>query len=280
MNSIEPGQSTNVMVSSRNETLATLGSMLMPWARASALESPTLSPLDTRPDRPMVPVRSRMASRRVVLPLWKGPTMAMHRGPLASLPLVAMKVSFPAPQSAILTVALPTMLCLSGPVGKLSRSKQNGPACAGPLELDEVSKSSGAGAQFQIADAEREVEAGLAADGERLQRDCPGVAADEHIGSEASDHGRLGGRAHIVAGKRARQEAALGEDGPSDDAALRGADVEPEFPNDDRYSARSDRGAGRIRRRWPSASRGSGRPRRQRYMSARRHASGFGHSPP
>src|SRR4051812_16311685 len=38
----------------------------------------------------MAPVRARIASRRVVLPLWKGPTSAMHRGPrglLTSCPI-------------------------------------------------------------------------------------------------------------------------------------------------------------------------------------------------
>src|SRR5215475_944616 len=38
----------------------------------------------------MAPVRAIIASRRVVLPLWKGPTSAMHRGPrglLTSCPI-------------------------------------------------------------------------------------------------------------------------------------------------------------------------------------------------
>src|SRR5687768_16770214 len=40
----------------------------------------------------MAPVRANMASRSVVLPLWKGPTSAMHRGPwglLTSCPIAA-----------------------------------------------------------------------------------------------------------------------------------------------------------------------------------------------
>jgi hypothetical protein len=100
-NSTEPGQSTKVIVSPMKETVATFGSTLMPWARASPLESPTLSPLVTRPERWIVPVRSRIDSSNVVLPLWKGPTMAMHRGPDAGLPLGAMRESpSPAPFSA------------------------------------------------------------------------------------------------------------------------------------------------------------------------------------
>jgi hypothetical protein len=40
----------------------------------------------------MAPVRANIASRSVVLPLWKGPTSAMHRGPrglLTSCPIAA-----------------------------------------------------------------------------------------------------------------------------------------------------------------------------------------------
>src|SRR5215467_9592116 len=35
----------------------------------------------------MAPVRARIASRSVVLPLWKGPTSATHRGPMFLVPL-------------------------------------------------------------------------------------------------------------------------------------------------------------------------------------------------
>src|SRR3954449_4941580 len=62
------------------------------WRRASALESPTEVPASTLPARGIAPVRASMASRSVVLPLWKGPTSAMHRGPrglLTSCPIAA-----------------------------------------------------------------------------------------------------------------------------------------------------------------------------------------------
>src|SRR5580693_10541314 len=51
------------------------------WWRASGLESPTEVPASTLPARGMAPVRAKIASRSVVLPLWNGPTSAMHRGP-------------------------------------------------------------------------------------------------------------------------------------------------------------------------------------------------------
>src|SRR5580692_5843459 len=51
------------------------------WWRASALGSPTEAPSSTLPARGIAPVRAKIASRSVVLPLWKGPTSAMHRGP-------------------------------------------------------------------------------------------------------------------------------------------------------------------------------------------------------
>src|SRR3954470_17010737 len=65
------------------------------WRRASALESPTEVPASTLPALGMGPVRARMASRSVVLPLWKGPTSAMHRGPrglLASCPICRLLI--------------------------------------------------------------------------------------------------------------------------------------------------------------------------------------------
>src|SRR5882724_2427473 len=60
--------------------------------RASGLESPTEVPASTLPALRMAPVRANMASKSVVLPLWKGPTSAMHRGPrglLTSCPIAA-----------------------------------------------------------------------------------------------------------------------------------------------------------------------------------------------
>src|SRR3984893_8552623 len=63
--------------------------------RASGLESPTEVPASTLPERGIAPVRANIASRRVVLPLWKGPTSAMHRGPwglLTSCPIAASLV--------------------------------------------------------------------------------------------------------------------------------------------------------------------------------------------
>src|SRR6202020_1345061 len=62
------------------------------WRRASPPESPTEVPSSTLPARGIAPVRANIASRSVVLPLWKGPTSAMHRGPrglLTSCPIAA-----------------------------------------------------------------------------------------------------------------------------------------------------------------------------------------------
>src|SRR6516164_8356580 len=63
--------------------------LILCW-RASALASPTDVPASTLPARGIAPVRVNIASKRVVLPLWKGPTSAMHRGPrglLTSCPI-------------------------------------------------------------------------------------------------------------------------------------------------------------------------------------------------
>src|SRR4030081_2243790 len=63
------------------------------WFRASGLESPTEVPASTLPALRMAPVRASMASRSVVLPLWKGPTSAMHRGPRGLLTSCPIAVS-------------------------------------------------------------------------------------------------------------------------------------------------------------------------------------------
>src|ERR1700738_1834974 len=60
--------------------------------RASGVASPTEDPASTLPARGIAPVRANIASRSVVLPLWNGPTSAMHRGPrglLTSCPIAA-----------------------------------------------------------------------------------------------------------------------------------------------------------------------------------------------
>src|SRR3954468_12110245 len=65
------------------------------WRRASALALPTVVPASTLPALGMAPVRANIASRSVVLPLWKGPTSAMHRGPrglLASCPICRLLI--------------------------------------------------------------------------------------------------------------------------------------------------------------------------------------------
>src|ERR1700676_3154787 len=62
------------------------------WRRASGLASPTEVPASTLPARGTAPVRANIASRSGVLPLWNGPTSAMHRGPrglLTSCPIAA-----------------------------------------------------------------------------------------------------------------------------------------------------------------------------------------------
>src|SRR6478736_2234292 len=67
--------------------VANVASTLILWWRASLLASPTVVPASTVPWRWIAPVRAKIASSNVVLPLWKGPTSAMHRGPEFLVPL-------------------------------------------------------------------------------------------------------------------------------------------------------------------------------------------------
>src|SRR4051794_32315272 len=61
---------------------AILSSTLIEWARPSGEESPIDVPLATVPGFSMAPVRARIASSRLVLPLANGPTIAIDRGPV------------------------------------------------------------------------------------------------------------------------------------------------------------------------------------------------------
>src|SRR5215510_3862824 len=70
--------------------VATEISTLIWWWRASLLASPTVFPASVVPWRWIAPVRARIASSSVVLPLWNGPTSAMHRGPVARVPFCAI----------------------------------------------------------------------------------------------------------------------------------------------------------------------------------------------
>src|SRR5262249_9295169 len=54
---------------------------------------PTVFSASIVPWRWMAPVRARIASSSVVLPLWNGPTSAMHRGPVALVPFCAISAS-------------------------------------------------------------------------------------------------------------------------------------------------------------------------------------------
>src|ERR1051326_3874457 len=83
--------------------VATDTSTLILWWRASLLASPTVVPASTVPCRWIVLVRARIASSRVVLPAWNGPTSAMHLGPCAC-PLPAIVIP-PAAKRGIVSVS-------------------------------------------------------------------------------------------------------------------------------------------------------------------------------
>src|ERR1044072_8074831 len=65
-----------------NFVSAIFNSTLIECARASGEESPTEEPSATAPGFSRAPVRARIASSRLVLPLANGPTIAIDRGPV------------------------------------------------------------------------------------------------------------------------------------------------------------------------------------------------------
>src|SRR5438552_14028340 len=96
----------------------------MRWSRASLLASPTVVPASTVPWRWIAPVRARIASSNVVLPLWNGPTSAMHRGPVARVPFCAMNDLSLAVAAAVVG-AVSAIVSGGGDTGKRRENRRN-----------------------------------------------------------------------------------------------------------------------------------------------------------
>src|ERR1700687_458588 len=198
--------------------------------RASGLESPTEVPASTLPARGIAPVRAIIASRSVVLPLWKGPTSAMHRGPrglLTSCPIAASLsgtrplIGSAAPMlplhrrfgknekrrcGASLRVARQVTVIASA--AKQSRAtKQDWIAsslCSSQWRSKMASLPSWA--QFQAFQPGRNAEADLALHAERLQCDRIVRSADQHVAAGSDPDRRAALRTGIIAGEIARAE--------------------------------------------------------------------------
>src|SRR6188472_3281884 len=195
----------------------------------------------------MAPVRARIASSRVVLPLWNGPTSAMHRGPAARVPFCAISASqirrdaaFCETVSAIVSGRRGIWQEASAPQGPgkepadipeaACRKKTAAPFGAAVRATENDAARSGARAQPKFRDADRKIESDRAVHRDRLQRHGAVGAAHEDIGAEAGSDGHLAGRAEIVAGEKAGIGAnAVREDTPYHDAAAGDPDVEPEL---------------------------------------------------
>src|SRR5215470_5067295 len=216
--------------------VATETSTLILWWRASLLASPTVLPASIEPWRWIAPVRARIASSSVVLPLWNGPTSAMHRGPVALVPFCAISAS----QST-------EMRSSARPFAPSLHANENGRLGGGRSCIARSSQPSGAGAQMQLRHAEGQIESDRSGHRNRLQRDRVVGTADENVGAEAGGDRHLAARAEIIAGKKggAGGRDAVREHRPYHHAAAGGADVEPELA--DRPAVDLLR-AGRLRR--------------------------------
>src|SRR5579863_6659382 len=163
--------------------VATVSSTLMRWWRASLLLSPTVLPASILPWRWTAPVRARMASRSVVLPLWNGPTSATQRGPVARVAVFPL-------------AAITALRCerRSG-AGHLIPSFQR---AAGLVKRRDIPRTRlSHRMQLQGADAASRVEPNLALDRQRLQRNRMVRSANKDVGAGAGANGRLAGCAHI-----------------------------------------------------------------------------------
>src|ERR1700727_499298 len=110
------------------------------------------------PWRWIAPVRARIASKSVVLPLWNGPTSATQRGPVARVPPFAL---------AAMTLSRGGGAIVSGVGGAGQGARQRRVACAafGCRRPGRVAPSvSPQGMNLQGADTGGDVEADLALD--------------------------------------------------------------------------------------------------------------------
>src|ERR1700719_4382313 len=197
--------------------VATVTSTLILWWRASLLASPTVLPASTVPWRWIAPVRARIASSSVVLPLWNGPTSATQRGPVALAPLppfVAMVTS----HGCRLFQLGRRKPIVSGVGG----AGQEAGHCARPPPHGNLLGEM----QLQRADAGCDIESGLALHRNRLQRYRTVRAADQHVGAEPGRDRHLRGRADVGPGQHAGIEIGAGKHAPDDGAAPGYADIE------------------------------------------------------
>ena len=140
----------------------------------------------------IAPVRARIASSSVVLPLGNGPTSAMHRGPdflvpLGPEPFCPMPTSLSGREWTFFPALYHSIVSGDGGTGK------GGDGPAADLRP---------GPQFKRGNAGGDVEAGLPGDRQGLQRDGAVGAANQHVGAEADRDSRLRRRAGINAGER------------------------------------------------------------------------------
>src|ERR1700722_5160735 len=197
------------------------------WRRASGLASPTEVPAST------LPGRANIASRSVVLPLWNGPTSAMHRGPrglLTSCPIAASSsgarplIGSAAGWSPYIGVlasrkydaAMSMALHQPGEGACAPRRRERrelgaSPAItARPLRRDHGSAPLKSilpsRPKFQALQTGRDIEADLALQAQRLQRDRIVRAADQHIAACPDADRSTALRAGVVARKVAGPE--------------------------------------------------------------------------
>src|SRR5580700_6440066 len=199
--------------------VATESSTLMRWCRASLLASPTVLPASMVPWRWIAPVRARIASKSVVLPLWNGPTSATQRGPVALVPLppfVAMVISHGC--RLFQRGRRKPIVSGVGGAGQEARHWARGRAPPHGNLLGEM--------KLQLADAGRDIEPGLALHRKRLQRHRAVRAADQHVGAQTRRNGGFRRRADIGSGQHAGIEIGAGKHAPDDGAAAGYADVE------------------------------------------------------
>src|SRR5215831_9921249 len=175
----------------------------------------------------MAPVRARIASSSVVLPLWNGPTSAMHRGPVALVPFCAISASQSTEVRSSARPFAPSFQA-GGGLGKRRLRLAHDGGTRMDMRPLHANKTAASRAAVHASRGARNRQG----PGRRCSSATPRAKlSPTEVDTETGGNRHLAARAEIIAGEKggAGRRDAVREHRPYHHAAAGGADIEPEL---------------------------------------------------